>query len=251
MRILVTFALEWEFKPWLRLRKFQASPGDGMVFIARAAGKDVRVLLTGIGAANAARAIRKFTDCRPDICIASGLAGGLKPQHRSGEILAARAVQKASAGVSYESDQGLFSAAVECGAKPVDRFFSSGHVVRTAQEKFRLGAAADAVDMEAFAVMQEMGRLDVPCVAVRVVADSAEMEVPCDFDRALDDSGRIRIVQVLSQVAGDPRRLWPLAQLGVRSARAATALARYLERYTTFLTGHQEKMDLGVPAISQ
>jgi len=251
MRILVTFAVEWEFKPWLRLGSFQACPGDGRAFSATAAGSDIRVVLTGIGAANAARAIRSFTDYRPDICIASGLAGGLKPQHRSGEILAARVVRAEDARISYESDQALFSAAVRCGAKPVDQFLSSGRVVRTAQEKFRLGSAADAVEMEAFAVMQEMSDLDVPCVALRAVADPADMNVPCDFDRALDDSGRIRIVQVLSQLAGDPRRLWPLAQLGVRSTRAATVLARYLERYTNGLAGHEEKMDLSVKAISQ
>ncbi|HEV2245739.1 MAG TPA: hypothetical protein VGW37_03720, partial [Terriglobia bacterium] len=228
MRILVTFAVEWEFKPWLRLGSFQACAGGCRAFSATAAGSDIRVVLTGIGAANAARAIRSFTEHRPDICIASGLAGGLKPQHRSGEILAARVVRAEDARISYESDEALFSAAIGCGAKPVDQFLSSGRVIRTTQEKLRLGATADAVEMEAFAVMQEMSDLGVPSVAVRAVADPADMDVPCDFEGALDDSGRIRIVQVLSQLAGDPRRLWPLARLGVRSTRAATVLARYL-----------------------
>lgn len=251
MRILATFAVEWEFKPWIRLRKFQSTPGDGRIFFAQAAGNDLTVLLTGIGAANAARAIRNFADYRPDVCIASGLAGGLKPRHRSGEILAARRVRAEGAGISYKSDEALFSAAVGCGAKPVDQFLSSGHVVRTAHEKFRLGDAADAVDMETSTVMQEMSGLGVPCVAVRAVADPADMDIPCDFERAMDDSGHIRIVEVLSQVAGDPRRVWPLAQLGVRSTYAATALARFLERYITCLAGHKEKMDLSVQAICQ
>ena len=250
MRILVTFAVDWEFKPWRRLGRFQPSPANGRVFFAQTAGNDITVVLTGIGAANAARAI-SFTDYRPDVCIASGLAGGLKPQHRSGEILAARRVRAESAGISYECDEALFSAAVECGAKPVDQFISSGHVVRTAREKLRLGNLADAVEMEAFAVMQGMSELGVPCVAVRALADPADMDVPCDFDRALDDSGRIRFVQVLSQVAGDPRRVWPLAQLGLRSTRAATALARYLESYTTRLAGHKEIMDLSAQTVSQ
>lgn len=251
MRILVTFAVEWEFKPWLRLGKFQRYPGSNRAFFAQSSGSEISVILTGIGAENAARAIRGFADDRPHFCIASGLAGGLNPQHRSGEILVARAVRSESAGISYETDEALFSAAVECGAKPVDRFVSSRHVVRTAREKFRLRTIADAVDMEAFTVMQEMSSLGVPCVGVRAVADPAEMDVPCDFDSALDDSGHIRIVRVLSQVAGDPRRVWPLAQLAFRSTGAATTLARYLESYTTYLAGCKERMDLGVPSISR
>ncbi|TAM82586.1 MAG: hypothetical protein EPN47_07960 [Acidobacteria bacterium] len=251
MKMLVTFAVEWEFKPWLRLGSFQPVPGNSHAFRRETAGSDVEIILTGVGAGNAARAIRNFIDEAPDICIASGLAGGLKPQHRPGEILAARSVRAESTGPSYESAEALLVAAVKCGAKPVDEFISVAHVARTAKEKNLLGAVADGVDMESFAVMKEMRVLGVPCAAVRSVADPAEMDVPCDFDQALDDSGHIRIGRILGQVASDPRRAWPLAQLGVQSARAATALARYLEAFATYLAGHKEEMDLSVQHISR
>jgi adenosylhomocysteine nucleosidase len=251
MRILVTFAVDWEFKPWLRLRAFQRVSGSGLVFRTELAGNDVRVVLTGVGPANARRSIRNSADEIPDVCIASGLAGGLKHQYRPGEILAAKATRAEGAGPAYESDVALFTAAVECGAKPVGQFISMAQVVRTAQEKFRLSTSADAVDMESASVMKEMSRLGVPCVAVRSVADPAEMDLPCDFDRALDDSGRIRIVQVLGQVVSGPRRVWPMVQLGMRSSRAAASLARYLDGYTAYLAGQKERMDLSVQHISQ
>ena len=247
----MTFALDWEFRPWLRLGRFQPIPGSGHIFRAQLAGSDVRTVLTGVGAINAARTIRSSVEEIPDVCIVSGLAGGLKHQHRPGEILAARAARAESGGAVYESDQALFNAAVGCGAKPVEQFISTGRVVSAAQEKFRLGTAADAVDMESFSVMKEMSAMGVPCVALRSVADPAEMDVPCDFDRALDESGRIRIVKVLGQVASDPRRAWPLARLGMRSTRAASSLARYLEGFTAYLATHEEKMDLSVQHISQ
>ena len=251
MRILVTFALDWEFKPWLRLGGFRSGSENGRAFRAEIAGHHVSVILTGVGPANAARSIRNFVDEVPDLCITSGLAGGLKHQHRPGDILAARSARAENSGSSYESDKGLFTAAVECGAKPVDQFVSSDRVVRTAQGKLRLSGAADAVDMESFAIMKEMSGLGVPCVAVRSVSDSVEMDVPCDFDRALDHSGRIRIARVLIQVASDPRQAWPLARLGMRSSRAAASLARYLNGYIAYLGGHKEKMDLKVQHISQ
>ncbi len=251
MRILVTFALDWEFKPWLRLGGFQPASVNGREFRAEIADQDVRVILTGVGPVNAARSIRNFVDQAPDLCITSGLAGGLKHQHRPGEILAARSARAENGEHEYESDEELFTAAVECGAKPVDRFISSDHVVRTVQEKRRISASADAVDMESFAIMKEMSGLGVPCVAVRSVSDSAEMDLPCNFDRALDHSGRISMVRILGQVACDPRQAWPLAQLGMRSSRAAASLARYLNGYIACLAAHKEKMDLQVQHISQ
>ena len=253
MRILVTFAVDWECKPWLRLGKFQAVPGNGHAFRTQVAGSDVSILVTGIGPANAVWSIRNLMDTVPDCCIASGLAGGLKHHHRPGEILAARTTRSETAGETYDSDDALFSTAIECGAKPVDRLISTRKVIRTPQEKFRLSASADVVDMESFAIMKELSGLGVPCVAVRSISDSAEMDVPCDFDRALDDSGHIRIAHVLGQIVTDPRQVWSLARLGMRSSRAAASLARFLEAYIACLAGQKEpkeKTDLNVQPIS-
>lgn len=246
----MTFAVDWEFKPWLRLRNFSPRPGNSRIYNAAIAGSKLDVLLTGIGPANAAHSVRSFVDEPPDLCITSGLAGGLKPQYRPGEILAARATRSEDAEDALESDAGLFRLCVEHGAKPVNQFISTGRVVRTAREKFRLKAFADAVDMESFAIMKRMSSLGVPCVAVRTVSDTAETDVPCDFDQALDDAGRIRIVQVLGQVASDLRQVWPLARMGMRSSRAAAALARYLDGFTASLARDKEKRDLSVQHIS-
>jgi len=251
MKILVTFAVDWEFKPWVRLRSFRQAPGGKRIFETRIAGSDVSVVLTGVGPLNSVRAIRASMDATPDLCIASGLAGGLKHQHRPGEVLVARAARSEAERRAFTSDERLFGAAVDCGAKAVDQFVSAQYVVRTAKGKARLGTSADAVDMESFAIMKEMSGLGVPCVAVRSVADSAEMDVPCDFDRALDSSGRIRIIHVLGQVVCDPRLAWPLAKFGTRSSRAAASLALYLDGYTNYLAEHKEKMDLSVQQIGQ
>ena len=251
MRILATFAVDWEFKPWLRLGRFRADYVNGRVFYAEIDGHNVIVIITGIGPANAVRSIRSFVDNAPDVCITSGLAGGLKNHHRPGEILAARSARAENSGPAFESDERLFAAAVECGAKAADYFISTGRVIRTAQEKSLLGLSADAVDMESFAIMKEMSSLGVPCVAIRGVSDSAEMDLPCDFASTLDHSGRIRIVRVLGQVAADPRRAWPLARLGMRSSRAAASLARYLTAYVGYLGGMKEKMDFRVQHVSQ
>ncbi len=250
MKVLVTFAVDWEFKPWLRLRSFDAVPGNDCVFRARVDEEKINVVLTGIGQANALRSIHNVMDGIPDLCIISGLAGGLKLAHRPGEILAARAVRSEGSGETICSDQSLLNTAVDCGAKAVEHFVSASRVIRSVQEKSRLSASADAVDMESFHIMKELGGLGVPCVAVRSVSDPAETKVPYDFERALDSSGRIRIVQVLGQVAADPRQVLPLARFAVRSSRAAASLARFLDSYVAHLARHKETMDLSVQHIS-
>lgn len=235
----------------MRLRSFHSVLGTGRVFRTEIVGHDVRVIVTGIGPINSVQSIRTSMDEAPDFCIASGLTGGLKHEHRPGEVLVAHAASSKNSGETFNSDEKLLSAAVDCGAKPVDRFVSTGRVVRTAKRKSELHSFADAVDMESFAIMKEMSRLRVPCVAVRSVADSAEMDVPCDFDLALDGSGRVRLMQVLGQVVCDPRQAWPLARFGARSSRAASSLAQFLDGYTVHVGRHPERLEFRVQQISQ
>jgi len=251
MKVLVTFAVDWEFKPWLRLRSFKADRDSRHLFRAQFGGADVRVLLTGMGPTNALRTIRESLDELPDACIVSGLAGSLKPHHRTGEILVARAVRSETGAEIFESNEALVNTAIKSGAKVVRQFISAEQVVRDAGEKSRLGLFADAVDMESLVAMKELGALGTPCVAIRSVADSAEVDVPYDFDRALDDSGRIRIGRVFGQVVRDPRQVWPLAKFGAQSIRAARALARFLDGYMTCLAADKERLDIGIQCISQ
>ena len=96
MKILVTFALDNEFAPWRELRKFRAADwGSVDGFAAEIAGAEVGVVLTGVGPKPAARKISSLLRGEVDsfgCCISSGLAGGLRPEYKIGQILAARAV---------------------------------------------------------------------------------------------------------------------------------------------------------------
>src|ERR1700687_4204391 len=89
MRILVTFAVDAEFAPWRKLREFRrVSKVPFEIHDASFSNRTVRVLLTGIGWECARRTANPVMEDVFDACISSGLAGGLKPEHRIGEILA-------------------------------------------------------------------------------------------------------------------------------------------------------------------
>ena len=248
----MTFAMDWEFKAWRKLRGFRRLAHDPRIYEARIGETRVSVLLTGMGPRNASRAAHTIaTEYAPDFCIISGLAGGLKERHRPGEILAARTVCSETRAESIQPEDKLFALATELGAKPVDRFVSVSRVARTSEEKFALGTFADAVDMESFTLMTAIERSGVPAVAIRGVADPAELTMPYDFERMLHDSGRIRVGNLATQIAQSPKGLWPLARFGLASLRAAASLGRYLDGYVTRAGGMQQSLNLTLEQVAQ
>ncbi len=87
MKVLITFALENEFAPWRKLRRFESVSAGSLegAYVAKVGLADVRVVLTGVGRAAVERAIPLAFGDHPHICIVSGLSGGLNPLHRPGD----------------------------------------------------------------------------------------------------------------------------------------------------------------------
>ncbi len=232
MKVLVTFAVDTEFAPWRRLRNFRRAPLGGMtIHEARIGDAQVRVALTGIGPGPAGRAARAALSDRPDFCISTGLAGGLKPAYEVGEILAAQAICFGGGEDILRSDESLLDEATRCGATRVEMLRTSETLVLTAEEKYALGVEADAVEMESYAVLAEAARWGVPGVAIRAISDGAGEDLPYDFDRARDPGGRIRLPGMLAQIARRPHRLPALLRLSRQCRHAAALLAQFLDLY--------------------
>jgi len=251
MRILVTFALHAEFAPWRRLQSFRrtalAAPS---VYEARIGAANVRVVLTGVGAAHARRAMQLALVEKPDFCVSSGLAGGLRVGQRVGEVLTARAVLASCGVVFVKSDARLLGAAVQCGAREIPTIRSVERVVNSAEEKARLAVSADAVEMESFAVLSEAQNARVPAVAIRVIGDTAEEDLPLDFNRILGREGRVSPSRLFVELARNPLRVPAVARLGRQSQRAATQLALFLDRYVGLLAAEQGREQFVAEAVA-
>lgn len=232
MKVLVTFAVETEFAPWRRLRDFRRTVlGDIELYEARLDGAELRVLLTGIGPGPARRVVRAALGDRPDFCISSGLAGGLRPSYEVGEILAARAIGSAGGPDLVRSDENLLECALQCGATLAEKFWTSETLVRAAKEKAALRVDADAVEMESYVVLEEAARSGVPAVAIRAISDVAGEDLPYDFDRARDARGRILLSGLLAQIVLRPHRLPALLSLRQQCRLAAASLVEFLDLY--------------------
>jgi adenosylhomocysteine nucleosidase len=233
MRILVTFAIDAEFAPWRKLRRFEKhSNGVAEFFGARLGGADVNVLLTGVGGKSAwLEATKLVWDGDVDICISSGLAGALRSDYQRGEVLAAREVQAAGWKRVIASDADLLRLAEQHGARAVNSFYSADHVIRLASEKRELGKLADAVEMESGEVLYEAAAFGAKGIAIRGISDAAAEDLPVDFNKVMTSAGEVSIPRMLGEVVRHPLSTPALVRFGNQSRMAAEKLAVFLDRY--------------------
>ncbi len=146
-----------------------------------------------------------------------GLAGGLDPALRAGDVVVPAAV--ISRGVRYATGDVIARAAVGL-------LVGADAPVATVEEKRRLWreTGAAAVDLESGAVARIATERGVPFAVLRVVCDPAERALPAAALAALDARGAIGLGRVLAAVAGDPRQLVALLRLAGDAAVARRAL---------------------------
>jgi adenosylhomocysteine nucleosidase len=240
LKILVTFALENEFAPWRKMAGFRrvAVSEVNVWYEAQIGAAEVRVVITGTGAFAAQKAMKTAFESVPDFCIASGLAGSLKPEHVSGDVLVGHHVTEIKSGRSLAADTELRQLAGELGAKPVEKFLVAERVVATVAEKRQLAAMGDAVEMEGVYVLGAAAQHGVRCVAIRSISDTVDRDLPLDFDRVFDASGHVSVTKVIGQVAEKPGRLGGLVRLAEDSGKAARALAEFLNEFVQRLSTH-------------
>lgn len=245
MKILVTFAVEAEFAPWRArhdFRSFQIQEGTE-AYLATISGIEVIVGLTGMGPESAAIKTCEFTWGEVlDLCITTGFAGALRPEHQVADILAAREIvadekRDKRLGMRIKSTQRLLNIATACGAKLVDRFYSSPFLIGKALDKAALGNCADAVEMESFEVLSEALAWMSEGIALRAISDTVDQDLPLDFDQMVTDEGELSMARLAGQIIRKPSAIPGLIRLGKRSGEAATRLADFLDGYLAALAG--------------
>jgi nucleoside phosphorylase len=238
LRILVTFALEQEFAPWRRLRKFARLNGNrNPAFQASLGEADLRVVLTGAGRAATRRAMEDAFVMNPDVCISAGIAGGLQQGQRIGDVLVARRVQELSSQRIIESDSALLELAGRTGAKVARSFCTSHFALSDADSKMRMSRMGDAVEMESYHILEAAGHHGARGVAVRALSDLVDESLPFDFTAMLDEQGSVNYGRLAVAVAKSPRRIPAMFRLALQARVAARAIAQFLDAYVSVVNG--------------
>ena len=235
-KALVAFALKQEFAPWRRRHPFRrVSDSPHPVSVTSFGTTQVYVALAGTGAPDADQIRDLMMRFTPSVGIVTGVAAGLKPAWRSGDLLVAQSVSSEEGGTSIPCAPHLIDLAVQCGAKPTPVLITLPRIARTMAEKVRLASLADAADMESWALMKQWSACGLPSLALRVILDPAEMPMTCDFEAAMDSHGQVRISRILAQLACRPQLLPDFLRLTRESRRAFLILARFLDRFFELL----------------
>lgn len=242
MRVLVTFAVEAEFAPWRKLRQFERLEIEGFsAFSTTIDGMRLDVLLTGIGGKKAwVEATKIIWDGDTEVCISSGLAGGLRDEQRPEDVFVARNVHAPNWKTVVRAAGDLVEVAVAAGAKIIGDLYSADRVVVLSSDKRELGKIADAVDMESGDILYEAWTFGARVVAVRAISDSVEEDLPLDFNRVTTDLGDVSMPRVLGEVVQSPGSIPALIRFGKQSRKAAERLAKVLEKMVTTLAASNQ-----------
>ncbi|HXJ04888.1 MAG TPA: hypothetical protein VNH65_07305 [Candidatus Acidoferrum sp.] len=248
MRILVTFAIKAEFSQWASRHLFVPYEFENWetrrefdLFKANMGPDEVTVLLTGMGAENAIRAMSSIPVELHDVCISSGLAGSLDAGLKPGDVAVARISETLDQECRVASDATLLELAVSSGAKPVQVSLTSEKIVATVDEKEELSQKGSIVEMETSHILAAATQKQVPCVAVRAISDAADEDMPVDFARILDSHGHLKMGGLLKEVGLSPYRIPLLLQFGRQSRAAGKSLADFLDRYTSEISRNWTK----------
>lgn len=235
-KALIAFAMKEELAPWRRSHRFHlVANSPHPVSVTSFGSTEVYVALAGAGAPDAHQfddLIRRFA---PSLGIVTGVAAGLKPEWRPGDLLVAHLVSGPGKEASIPSDPNLINLAVQCGAKLAPTLITLPRIARTIAEKVRLASMGDAADMESLPLMKQWTALGIPSLAVRVILDPVEMPMNCDFEAAMDAHGQLQITRILAQLARRPQLLPDFLHLARQSRRSLMILARFLDRFLEHL----------------
>jgi nucleoside phosphorylase len=181
----------------------------------------VKVLITGMGQANARRAVEAvLKTVRPALVLSCGFAGALKPELKTGDIV-----------FSAEPNSPLDAVLTASGAK-ASKFYCANRVATTAREKqeLRQSTGADAVEMESDMICALCKAARIPCAIVRVILDTAQEDLPLDFNALIKADQSLNYPKLLLTLIRSPGKIAALLRLQQQSKAAAQRLAGVLTR---------------------
>ena len=195
-----------------------------------------RVAIGGGTSEGARRAALGLAESGAAALLSFGLAGGLDPALRPGDVLVPRGVLVG--GRRFETDPALCR--LLGGATPHVLLGGERIVAATADKQmlWRTTGCA-AVDLESAAVAEVASDKNLPFAVLRAVCDPAGRAVPSAALAALDAGGAVALGRVLVSVGRRPGQLAALLALARDAVRARRALLRHLARigaHTIFTT---------------
>jgi adenosylhomocysteine nucleosidase len=195
-------------------------------------GLKMRIACTGGSAERAHAEALRLVAGGASALVSFGLAGGLVPELRPGDLLLPETVRSPS-GESIRTHlpwRQRLSSVLQAGSVSISdgTLAGSARVVAVPSDKRALfeTTGARAVDMESYVVAEVARNAGIPFVVIRAIADPADRAIPQPALEALRPDGRIRIPAIVGGVIRQPGQLSALVRLGRDTATALATLRR-------------------------
>jgi adenosylhomocysteine nucleosidase len=193
--------------------------------IARAAGFQVVV---GAGDPERTTALVEAAIRHAHCLISFGIAGGLAPHLRSGDVILSAEVigpdQRWRANERFQEEISNLARQIGAAEGPV---LGAGELLATEDDKARAwrDTGALAVDMESAIVARAAEAAGIPFAVLRTIADPATRALPRAALIPLSQDGTPALTRVLGEVLRRPRQIAALVGLARETRQALLALA--------------------------
>ena len=232
LTILVLAALPQEYAGLERLPFKKISGGPFKRFELSLPGRLVVLVETGMGAANAERALSwSLSAYSPDLLVSIGFAGGLDPSMRVGDVCLGSSLFRMA------DDARAAHCEFRIGVPaPLERLCAALNIRTTGiltasspehKKKFRYDGpeAPSVIDMESAALAHCRGS-SLALVCLRAVSDARDDRIGFDLGEISGPDGRVSMGKVLFLALRRPAKIGNFYRLWRRSSKAAKNLGK-------------------------
>lgn len=192
-----------------------------------AAGDGITALCSGAHPLRLRSMLADIDPGRFRAVISFGLAGGLDPKLRPGDLMIADQIV---AGSNIWKTTAAVSDALQTAASTAYRASIAGAEAtvmdRASKTALRAATGASAVDMESHVAAEFAAHNHLPWGVLRAICDPAHRALPAIATAGLKPDGQIDFVATIKSVARNPLQIPALIRTGIDTAIAVSALRR-------------------------
>lgn len=203
---------------------------EARCFARRQSDRQLDIACSGADPSRARELAQRMAAANCEGLVSFGLAGGLAPDFRCGDLILPKRVVSGSS--VWQSDDGWrdrLSERLRSETNLLTGAIAGSPVLVSTPEKkaeLRKESNASAVDMESQAVAAVAAEAKMPFIVVRVIADTYDKAVPAWTANIISPRGNIRSFAAMMAVAANPGDLPRLFALAKDNGQAMSVLRR-------------------------